>query len=145
MGKVSDPFKQTIQSYLEKRAQTDSLFATKFENPKKNINDCCTYILNTVQKSGCNGFSDEEVFGMAVHYYDEENIKVGAPVKATVVVNHTVELTEEDKEEARAAAIKKLQDEAYAGLKKKPAAKKEKLQVQQNSLFGDETEDETTI
>lgn len=145
MGKASNSFKQTIQSYLENRAQTDSLFATKFENPTKNINDCCTYILNSVQKSGCTGFSDDEIFGMAVHYYDEENIKVGSPVNAKVVVNHTVEITEEDKEEARKAAIKKLQDEAYAGLTNKKPAAKNKPQVQQNSLFGDETEDETTI
>ena len=138
--KASNSFKQTIQSYLENRSQTDSLFATKFENPKKNIADCCTYILNTVKTSGCNGFSDEEVFGMAVHYYDEENVKVGSPVKATVVVNRTVEITEEDKEEARKAAIKKLQDEAYAGLKKKPSHKKD-TSVQQNSLFGDDSED----
>ena len=61
-------------------------------------------------------------------------------MKATVVVNRTVEITEEDKEEARKAAIKKLQDEAYAGLKKKPSHKKD-TSVQQNSLFGDGSED----
>ena len=145
MGQASNSFKQTIQSYLENRSQTDSLFATKFENPKKNIDDCCTYILNTVQKSGNNGLDDEEVYGMAVHYYDEENVKVGSPVNAKVVVNHVVKLTEEDKEEARKAAIKKLQDEAYAGLTNKKPASKNKPQVQQNSLFADETEDEATI
>ena len=31
-------------------------FAAKYDNPDKNIDDCVTYILNWVQKSGCNGF-----------------------------------------------------------------------------------------
>lgn len=142
--KSSNAFKNTIQSYLEKRAQTDELFAPKYANPKKNIDDCCTYILNTVQKSGENGFTDDEVFGMAVHYYDEEGIKVGKPVNAMVVVNHSVELTEEDKTESKAAAIKKYQDEIINSVAvKKPAPKKDKPIVSQNSLFGDETEDET--
>ena len=138
-------FEQTIKLYLEKRAQTDDLFATKYPNPEKSIEKCCTYITNQVKKSGRNGFTDDEVFGMAVHYYDEESIEVGSPVKATVVVNHVVELTEEDKQDAKAAAIKKLQDDAYAELTKKKPTKKEKQVVESISLFGDETEDETTI
>lgn len=62
-------FTRTILTYLEKRAETDALFAIAFAKPDKNIDDCCTYILNEIQKSGCNGFADEEVYGMAVHYY----------------------------------------------------------------------------
>ena len=38
----------------------DELFAAKYDNPDKNIDDCVTYILNWVQKSGCNGFCDDE-------------------------------------------------------------------------------------
>ncbi len=68
--KTTDHFKNTIKSYLDKRAQEDPLFAEKYSNEKKNINDCVTYILNTVQNTGCNGFTDDEVYGMAVHYYD---------------------------------------------------------------------------
>ena len=45
------------------------------------------------------------------HYYDEEEIEVGKPINCQVVVNHTVELTEEEKEQARQDAIKKLRDE----------------------------------
>ena len=37
--------------------------------PTKNIDNCITYILNQVKKSGCCGFSDDEIFGMALHYY----------------------------------------------------------------------------
>ncbi len=44
--------------YLEQRAEEDTLFAKNYRNPAKNIDDCVTYILNYVQKSGCNGFTD---------------------------------------------------------------------------------------
>lgn len=62
-------FTRTILTHLEQRASIDPLFAQSFSNLDKNIDDCCTYILNQVQKSGCNGFTDDEVYSMAVHYY----------------------------------------------------------------------------
>ena len=52
--KTTDHFKRTIQMYLEQRAAEDALFAKNYRNPAKNIDDCVTYILNYVQKSGCN-------------------------------------------------------------------------------------------
>jgi hypothetical protein len=70
------------------------------------------------------------------HYYDKDNIKAGKPVHCHVIVNHTVELTEDEKEQARAAAIQKLTNEAYFSMKKKAVSKKEPEQnVQQLSLF----------
>ncbi|MBP9481471.1 MAG: hypothetical protein KBF15_08460, partial [Parabacteroides sp.] len=41
----------------------------QYSKPEKNIDDCVTYILNEVKKSGCNGFADDEIYSMAVHYY----------------------------------------------------------------------------
>ena len=123
---VSTSFKNSIQSYLEQRAEYDDLFARSYRNPLKNIEDCITYILNYVQKSGCNGFDDDEIFGQAVHYYDETNIEVGKPIDCKVVVNHHVELTEEEKAKARKEAIKRAESEAYSRMtQRKPAPKKE--------------------
>ena len=50
--KGTDHFKRTIQMYLEQRAEEDTLFAKKYRNPAKNIDECVTHILNYVQKSG---------------------------------------------------------------------------------------------
>ena len=136
-NKGTQAFNDTIKAYLEKRAENDSLFAVKFANPSKSVEDCVTYILNQVQKSGCNGFTDAEVYGMAIHYYEEKEIEVGNPINCKVVVNHTVELTEEEKEEARQEAIAKLRDEQVAKMRR-PTAKKateNKPQVEQPSLF----------
>lgn len=125
---VSVSFKNSIQSYLEQRAEYDELFARSYRNPLKNIEDCITYILNYVQKSGCNGFSDDEIFGQAVHYYDETDIEVGKPIDCKVIVNHHVELTEEEKTEARKEAIKRAENEAYSRMtKRKTAPKKESI------------------
>ena len=89
----------------------DPLFAPNLQKPNKNIEECITYILNEVQKSGCNGFDDDEIYSMAVHYYDEDNIEIGKPINCRVAVNHVVELTEEEKAEARQEAIQRYQRE----------------------------------
>ncbi len=76
MEKTKTP-KQIIQSYLEERAKNDPLFASVYAKPNKNINECFDYILSEAKKRGnavC--MSDDEVFGLAVHYYDEDDIKV---------------------------------------------------------------------
>ena len=135
--KGTNHFKRTIQMYLEQRAAEDALFAKKYRNPAKNIDDCVTYILNYVQKSGCNGFSDSEIYGRAVHFYDEDEIEVGNPLDCQVCVNHVVELTEEEKAEARQKAIRQYQDEELRRLQnrhKQTTTAKKETQVQP-SLF----------
>ena len=137
-NKGTRAFNKTIKAYLEERAENDALFAVKFANPSKSVEECVTYILNSVQKSGCNGFEDDEIFGMAVHYYDEEEIEVGKPINCQVVVNHMVELTEEEKEQARQDAIKKLRDEEMKKMLKLTQPRKtaeKKNQIEQPSLF----------
>ena len=124
--KTTDHFKRTIQMYLEQRAAEDALFAKKYRNPAKNIDDCVTYILNYVQKSGCNGFTDGE-------------IEVGKPIQCQVAVNHVVELTAEEKAEARQNAIRQYQDEELRKLqnrnKPRTATKATIQEIQQPSLF----------
>lgn len=129
-------FKRTIQAYLAQRAMEDELFAVTYKKADKNINDCCTYILNEVRKSGCNGFTDGEVYSMAVHYYDEDNIEIGKPINARVTVNHTVELTPEEKDEARKQAIQRVQNETYTRMaQRKPNTKKESNNGQMTLIF----------
>lgn len=67
--KGSNHFKNTIKAHLDKLAEIDLLFSFRYSLPEKKLDDCITYILNEVKKSGCNGFTDDEIFGMAIHYY----------------------------------------------------------------------------
>ncbi len=93
--------------------------------------------MNAVQKSGCNGFTDDEIFGMAVHFWDEDDIQIGNSINCNVVVNHTVILTEQEKEQARKEAIDRVHNEAYNKMKqpiKKTAIKKNEV-TNQLSLF----------
>ncbi len=137
--KGTDHFKRTIQMYLEQRAEEDTLFAKKYRNPAKNIDECVTHILNYVQKSGCSGFTDGEIFGQAIHYYEENEIEVGKPMNCQVVVNHVVELTEEEKAEARQNAVRRYQEEELRKLqnrnKPRTATKATAQAIQEPSLF----------
>ena len=135
--KGTDHFKRTIKMYLEQRAAEDELFAKNYRNPAKNMDDCVTYILNYVQKSGCNGFSDGEIYGQAVHYYDENEIEVGTPLQCHVAVNHVVELTAEEKAEARQNALRQYQNEELRRLqsRNKPTTTAKKETNVQPTLF----------
>ena len=133
--KGTEHFTRTIAEYLNQRAMTDPLFAPNLMKPNKNIEECITYILNEVQKSGCNGFTDGEIFGQAIHYYEENEIEVGKPMDCQVVVNHVVKLTAEEKAEARQNAVRKYQEEELRKLQNRhrPSARKENQP--QPSLF----------
>ena len=73
---------------------------------------------------------------MATHYYDEDSIEVGKPVNCNVVVNHTVELTQEEIEEAKKTAMEKTIANEMQRLQKKPSVKKtETMTVTQQTLF----------
>lgn len=117
---TTEHFKQTILNHLQQIADKDVRFAEKFANPSKNISDCITYILNTVQKSECNGFTDAEIYNMALHYYDEENIAIGEAIdNMKIVVNHVVELTDEEKQQAKKEAFDELVRQQKEKLTKK--------------------------
>lgn len=124
--KATDNFTEIIRKHLEQRAYRFPLFKKAFENPDKNIDDCVTYILNTVKSSGQNGFSDDEVFGMAAHYYDEENIEVGSKIQGQVVVNRTIELSKDEIAEAKQKAL----DEVVAKEKERLIKKPKKTKVE---------------
>lgn len=151
-------FRDCIREYLDKRAATDALFAKTYAKPQKSLDDCITYILNQVKESGCCGFHQDEIFRLAVHYYDEDDIEVGKPIKCHVVVNKPVELGEEEKAEARKQALEAYQAEELARLraedkpqpkptKPKPKSKTKEpqgLPYEEMSLFDfEEMSDET--
>lgn len=134
--KSTDSFKKVIEAKLQEMAAADTLFAANLQKADKNIDDCITFILNSVQKSGCNGFTDEEIFGLAAHYYDEDNVKVGKSVSCNVVINQVVELSAEEKAKARQTAIEQAIAQERDKFSKRATPKKpEPAQVAQPTLF----------
>jgi len=133
--KVSKHFKKAIEKHLEQKAFNDPRFNDRYNREDKNIDDCITYILNTVKESGVDGFTDGEIYGMANHYFDEDKIDVGKDIDMRVVVNHTVQLTEEEIEEQRAKAKQKVFDDAVAKMHKPKASPKKEEAGNQQTLF----------
>ncbi|MBO7280576.1 MAG: PcfK-like family protein [Bacteroidaceae bacterium] len=135
---------KAIKKYLDNRAKIDELFAAKYANPKKSIDECCKYITGEAYaraKNGCAVISDEEVYGMAVHYYDEEDINIRkAPNARTAKINAEPELTKEQQEALRLQAEKEYKAQISAEFKqkeieRKAKAREKKPQPQMASLF----------
>ena len=129
-------FEKTIKAFLDEQAAKDQQFAEKYKAEGKSIEECCRYIIGWVKESKRQGFADEEIYGQAMHYYDESDITVAKADGVKVVVNHAIELSESEKKEARkkarqefeAAELKRLNE---SRTKKKAAA------VVQPSMMGD--------
>lgn len=128
MSKEMNPVKQAIKNYLDERAKTDELFATAYAKPNKNIDECFNYIVGEARKQGDAVYlSDETVFGWAVHYYDEDDIKVKKlPSGTRVSARASVELTEEEKEKAKKQAVNEYKRQCVAEMKAAEDAKAKK-------------------
>lgn len=137
--KGTDHFKELIKNYLDNRAKEDELFRAKYETTTRTIDDVVNYIFHAVQQSGCCGLSDMEVYAMAVHAIDKPDLEIGKPMDCNVVVNHHIELTEEEKAEQRAIALKRYQEEEMRKLQQRnsrpKAAKPQPKPIQELSLF----------
>lgn len=110
-------FETTIQTYLENRAKTDSLFAETYRKANKSIKECCKYIYsqarNLAKNDNAVGVDESTVYGWAVHYYDEDNIKVDEVQERTEVVAPVSEPSKEEKPVQQKPARKKTKQELF--------------------------------
>lgn len=139
MEKATKEFQKTISAMLEAEAVKDPLFAESLKKEGKSIDECCDYIIGHVKNSGCCGFADGEILSMAKHYYDEDNLGKIQKEQCRVVVNHTVELTEDEKAEAKREAMERLIEQEKKRMSEKPKKQPKPAQQaevpQQGSLF----------
>ena len=80
-------FKELIKAHLEQMAERDSAFAERYKLETKSLDECLKYITSEARKqasNNCAAIEEAVVYGWAVHYYQEDNIKV-EKVKAKVV------------------------------------------------------------
>ena len=123
MATNNNSHQDKIKAYLDKRASEDPLFSVTYAKENKNIKDCYSYITSQAKKQASNGcamIEDDVVYGWAVHYYDEDDIKVEKSSSVRSEVKTSAPKTEVKKEASKA--------------KSKPK-KKEKEDVGQYSLF----------
>lgn len=130
--KATEAFTQTIAAYIEKEKQADKLFAKCVDSqPSKTIEGCVNYILKEVQKSQVSGWTDDEIFGMAKHFFDEKDLRDPGKINARVVINHHVELSDKEKEEARKKALADYEKEQREKLEAKARMEKAREQKRQ--------------
>ena len=101
-------FKNIIKAHLDKMAQQDFSFAERYKLESKSLDKCIQYIKSQAQKQAKQGFAaieDDVVYGWAVHYYQEDDIKVDEKVKAKVITPKT---EKKPKEVAKKQEIKPI-------------------------------------
>lgn len=151
MNQQNNAIKDAVRAYLDNRAKTDELFAAAYAKPHKNIDECMTYIIGEAHKMGGQAVyvPDEVVYGWAVHYYDEDEIKIEkikSPKHTTKDNIPFDKLSDEEKEKAmnlarneyRIQCLTKIKAEEEAKAAKAAERKKAKMEqanAAQQSLF----------
>ena len=125
-----------VKAHLDRMAEGDPVFAEKLANPKKSLKECIEYIQGEVfnkylkgEKHGsvaCAAPSRAEVFGMAVHYYDEETVEIrkiagGRPANSGSYVR---ELSEEEKAKIQKKVEADYEAQCIKDLKEREAKKR---------------------
>lgn len=75
LNDCKNPTIKCIGEYLKSRED----LSEKLENPKKSLDEMYKYIIGEASKQcaeTCVAIEGDTVFGWAVHYYDEDNIKI---------------------------------------------------------------------
>ena len=106
LKKEKNPAVIRIGNYLKKRAETDTSVKNNLNKENKSLKECWDYVLGEVAKTmfrngnfGCAAGDDEDLYALAVHYYDEDDIKI-EPLPSTMKVEAKMD---EDKKEEKAA------------------------------------------
>jgi len=148
--KSSNSFEDAIRQYLDQRAESDNLFAIRYASPSKSVTECCQFIINEVKRQGVNVMTNDEVFGLAVHYFDGDctEEEIGKPINCKVVVSKP-ELSEEDKAELKAQAMEQYKQKQLQAIRREATAKAtskpktsapkagQEINVEQGNLFGE--------
>lgn len=134
--------KDAIKGYLDAKAKDDVLFAEMYKKPNKDINACWAYIVGVAKKRGnavC--MTDDEVYGLAVHYYCEDDLKsepIPKNFDCKISTSEDADLSEEDKKKLRreaeaefkAKVLKELEEGKEARVKAEKDAEKEKKRAE---------------
>lgn len=124
MGKFEDEVKKTKNEGAKKIGQyllTRDDLKEKLDNTKKSLEECFLYcanqyiknayqVKNSRQTMKANGDDDEAIYNWAVHYYDEENLKVDLSNLKNVKVESKVVETKEVKKDVPKKVKKEKKD-----------------------------------
>ena len=145
--KSSNAVIEVVRNYMEERCASDPILAIKYANPAKSLEKALNYVASEVQKSGLTIMDSDSVFGLILHYYDE-NLEDVPNVNCKIAV--AKELTDSERAEAKEQAMEQYREEQLREIRRqnqpKATAPKhtttapkagEEINVQPN-LFGDD-------
>lgn len=106
MGTITLEAKGDFQKAIKKHLEENALPALieKINSGNKTLNDCQSYIYSEMRKRAQGGVAvatDQEIYGIAIHYFEEDSIK-----PSNVKINATVRVSEPKKEPVKAAVVK---------------------------------------
>lgn len=122
MDKIEDEIKKYQDGSLEKgigvylleRAKEDLTLANNLTKDNKSLKECAEYIMGEIYIKAVNnhyfGWDNNELYQMAVHYYQEDDIKINklpANVKAVANVKKQQESTKPVESKAKTKKAKK--------------------------------------
>lgn len=123
---VADGFGKILKEYLDEQAKQSPEFAERYADPDKNIEECIAYVGSEIFRRAIKCFAavnSDEIFGMAMHYYQEKSCK--APANSNIafaVMSQLNAFTPEEKAEIEDISSQEARKEAVEELKKKKVA-----------------------
>lgn len=118
---ASGSLEKEIGRYLLERSKVDLTLAENLKKQNKSLKQCADYIKGEFYKKATNrfyfGIDNNELFQMAVHYYQEDNIEInklpgGLQVKTNV--SDKAAETEQKKTEQKKTENKKKKNKGVA-------------------------------
>lgn len=125
--------KDAIKGYLDAKAKDDVLFDEMYKKPAKSLDGCWAYIVNVAKKRGntvC--MTDDEVYGLAVHYYCEDDLKAEPIPKSfdcKMGTSESVGLSEEEKKKLRREAEEEFKARVLKELEEVEAAERRGAEI----------------
>ena len=118
--KSSNAVMDVVRNYMEERCASDPILAIKYANPAKSLEKALNFVAHEVQKSGLTIMDSDSVFGLILHYYDE-NLEDVPNVNCKIAV--AKELTDTERAEAKEQAMEQYKDEQLRELRRQSQPK----------------------
>lgn len=105
-----NPAIRAIGEHLKQLAEQDDQIKMNLGKEKKSLKNCFKYITNEARKyaiNNCAMIEDKQVYGWAVHYYDEDDLEIDKE-KPRMNVSKNQHPRGEKKTEQQKAAVKEV-------------------------------------
>ena len=118
--KSSNAVMEVVRNYMEERCASDPILAIKYANPAKSLEKALNFVAHEEQKSGLTNMDSDSVFGLILHYYDE-NLEDVPNVNCKIVV--AKELTDSERAEAKEQAMEQYKKEQLREIRRQSQPK----------------------